>query len=210
MSGRMGSAIEQTVRWYPGLLESNQNLMFMLKCRQFIEMVNGCDFDVSFYSIQFVCPRGSCALWPIHFQSPISRGTVAGGQQTSVIQSTKTYQNGSSGSGSGSGLNGSGLISDILAVHQMDAEVDEEGVTTGAVKSNSSNNNNYAPMGVAVDSDCLMQHVNHVNNLLNVYDNNGAGGGGNDFMNDVEMENGHAVVGHVVSNSSNGKWGRDK
>lgn len=47
MSGRMGSAIEQTVRWYPGLLESNQNLMFMLKCRQFIEMVNGCDFDVS-------------------------------------------------------------------------------------------------------------------------------------------------------------------
>lgn len=47
MCGRMGSAIEQTVRWYPGLLESNQNLMFMLKCRQFIEMVNGCDFDVS-------------------------------------------------------------------------------------------------------------------------------------------------------------------
>lgn len=47
MSGRMGSAIEQTIRWYPGLLENNQNLMFMLKCRQFIEMVNGCDFDVS-------------------------------------------------------------------------------------------------------------------------------------------------------------------
>lgn len=47
MSGRMGSAIEQTLRWYPGVLESNQNLMFMLKCRQFIEMVNGCDFDVS-------------------------------------------------------------------------------------------------------------------------------------------------------------------
>lgn len=47
MCGRMGSAIEQTVRWYPGLLETNQNLMFMLKCRQFIEMVNGCDFDVS-------------------------------------------------------------------------------------------------------------------------------------------------------------------
>lgn len=47
MSGRMGSAIEQTLRWYPGVLETNQNLMFMLKCRQFIEMVNGCDFDVS-------------------------------------------------------------------------------------------------------------------------------------------------------------------
>lgn len=41
--GRMGQAIEQTARSYPGLLESNHNLMFMLKCRQFVEMVNGSD-----------------------------------------------------------------------------------------------------------------------------------------------------------------------
>lgn len=47
LSGRVGQAIEQTIRSYPGLLESNQNLLFMLKCRQFVEMVNGCDFDVS-------------------------------------------------------------------------------------------------------------------------------------------------------------------
>lgn len=45
--GRIGQAIEQTQRAYPGLLESNQNLMFMLKCRQFVEMVNGSDLDVS-------------------------------------------------------------------------------------------------------------------------------------------------------------------
>lgn len=45
--GRIGQAIEQTTRAYPGLLESNQNLMFMLKCRQFVEMVNGSDLDVS-------------------------------------------------------------------------------------------------------------------------------------------------------------------
>lgn len=42
----MGLAIEQTLRLYPGLLENNQNLLFMLKCRQFIEMVNGSDFEV--------------------------------------------------------------------------------------------------------------------------------------------------------------------
>lgn len=47
MSGRMGLAIEQTLRSYPGLLERNQNLLFMLKCRQFVEMVNGSDFEVS-------------------------------------------------------------------------------------------------------------------------------------------------------------------
>lgn len=46
MSGRMGLAIEHTLRSYPGLLENNQNLWFMLKCRQFVEMVNGSDFEV--------------------------------------------------------------------------------------------------------------------------------------------------------------------
>lgn len=50
MSGRMGLAIEHTLRSYPGLLENNQNLMFMLKCRQFVEMVNGSDFEVLHYS----------------------------------------------------------------------------------------------------------------------------------------------------------------
>ncbi|XP_058456696.1 ran-binding protein 9 [Malaya genurostris] len=71
LSGRMGQAIEQTVRLYPGLLESNQNLLFMLKCRQFIEMVNGSDFDLG----------GSTHTSPV---------------QTSVIQSTKSFQNGNS------------------------------------------------------------------------------------------------------------------
>lgn len=47
MSGRMGLAIENTLRSYPGLLENNQNLLFMLKCRQFVEMVNGSDFEVN-------------------------------------------------------------------------------------------------------------------------------------------------------------------
>ncbi|XP_058054146.1 ran-binding protein 9 [Anopheles bellator] len=70
LSGRMGQAIEQTIRLYPGLLESNQNLLFMLKCRQFIEMVNGSDFELG---------------------TPSSRTSPV---QTSVIQSTKSYQNG--------------------------------------------------------------------------------------------------------------------
>lgn len=44
----MGEAIETTQQLYPGLLESdsNTNLLFMLKCRQFIEMVNGTDSEV--------------------------------------------------------------------------------------------------------------------------------------------------------------------
>lgn len=51
MSGRMGQAIEQTLRSYPGLLENNKNLWFMLKCRQFIEMINGSDIEVFPYTL---------------------------------------------------------------------------------------------------------------------------------------------------------------
>lgn len=47
MSGKMSQAIEHTLESYPGLLENNKNLWFMLKCRQFIEMVNGSDVEVS-------------------------------------------------------------------------------------------------------------------------------------------------------------------
>ena len=43
----MGEAIEMTARYYPGLLEKNENLMFLLKCRQFIEMVNGTDSEMN-------------------------------------------------------------------------------------------------------------------------------------------------------------------
>ncbi|XP_048523507.1 ran-binding protein 9 [Dendroctonus ponderosae] len=46
LSGRMGEAIERTGRMYPGLLDSNENLLFTLKCRQFVEMVNGSDIEV--------------------------------------------------------------------------------------------------------------------------------------------------------------------
>lgn len=33
LSGRMGEAIERTTKLYPGLLDNNQNLLFVLKVR---------------------------------------------------------------------------------------------------------------------------------------------------------------------------------
>lgn len=47
LAGRMGEAIETTSRLYPGLFERNHNLLFLLKCRQFVEMVNGSDSEVN-------------------------------------------------------------------------------------------------------------------------------------------------------------------
>ncbi|XP_028391948.1 uncharacterized protein LOC114516621 [Dendronephthya gigantea] len=46
LAGRVGEAIEMTQKLYPGLLERNQNLLFSLKCRQFVEMVSGQDSEV--------------------------------------------------------------------------------------------------------------------------------------------------------------------
>ncbi|GBM39134.1 Ran-binding protein 9 [Araneus ventricosus] len=46
LAGRMGEAIQTTQTLYPNLLEQNPNLLFMLKSRQFIEMVNGTDSEV--------------------------------------------------------------------------------------------------------------------------------------------------------------------
>lgn len=46
VSGRIGEAIELTRALYPGLLERDLDLLFLLKYRQFVEMVNGSDSEV--------------------------------------------------------------------------------------------------------------------------------------------------------------------
>lgn len=52
LAGQIGQAIEMTNKLYPGLLQANRNLLFKLKCRQFIEMVNGTDSAVSSHSCE--------------------------------------------------------------------------------------------------------------------------------------------------------------
>jgi hypothetical protein len=46
LDGRVGEAIALTSKLYPGLLEFKPDLLFMLKTRQFIEMISGCDPEV--------------------------------------------------------------------------------------------------------------------------------------------------------------------
>ena len=43
LAGRIGEAISQTEHLYPHVLEESPNLMFALKCRQFIEMIREAD-----------------------------------------------------------------------------------------------------------------------------------------------------------------------
>ncbi|KAF4520497.1 hypothetical protein B566_EDAN004748 [Ephemera danica] len=74
LAGRLGEAIADTQRLYPGLLESNQKLLFLLKCRQFVEMVNGVDHPGTTLN-QVSTSRNSSNI-----------------SQTSVIQSTRSYK----------------------------------------------------------------------------------------------------------------------
>ncbi|XP_017259649.1 ran-binding protein 10-like [Kryptolebias marmoratus] len=73
LAGRVGEAIEATQQFYPGLLERNPNLLFMLKCRQFVEMVNGTDSEVHCLTVRSPKSQdsypGSPSLSPRHAAS---------------------------------------------------------------------------------------------------------------------------------------------
>ena len=45
LTGKIGEAIELTNKYYPSVLKENPNLLFALKCRQFVEMINGFELD---------------------------------------------------------------------------------------------------------------------------------------------------------------------
>ncbi|XP_022232193.2 ran-binding proteins 9/10 homolog isoform X2 [Drosophila obscura] len=82
-TGKMSQAIEHTLRSYPGLLETNKNLWFSLKCRQFIEMINGADIE-----------QGNNKVTATTQTMPTN--------QTSVIQSTKAFKHSKGGNSNNS------------------------------------------------------------------------------------------------------------
>lgn len=111
----MGEAIELTSRLYPGLLERDPNLLFALKCRQFVEMVNGSDSEIT-------------------QNSNIN--------QTSVIQSTKAYTKSSVNSNieemnMNNAMNGS--TEQQLVNGQIENDVDMEENVINGMKNNTEN-----------------------------------------------------------------------
>lgn len=66
LAGRMGEAIETTRELYPGLLDRSPDLLFTLKCRQFIEMVNGTDSQVVLMLQKKLLLQLSFKIWMDH------------------------------------------------------------------------------------------------------------------------------------------------
>ena len=58
LDGRVGEAIALTNRLYPDVLPDNPNLLFALKCRQFIEMINGIESGYEGHGSSF--SNGDC------------------------------------------------------------------------------------------------------------------------------------------------------
>ncbi len=91
----MGEAIETTQKLYPGLLERNANLLFMLKCRQFIEMVNGTDSEVRGSAMRSPRSRhGSGSNRSSPSMSPVHSHTIH--PRSSTTSATGTYSGSSS------------------------------------------------------------------------------------------------------------------
>ncbi|XP_067652546.1 ran-binding protein 9-like [Haliotis asinina] len=108
LAGRMGEAIDATQQLYPGLLERNPNLLFTLKCRQFIEMVNGTDSEVRGAAIRSPksrhssgSSRSSPSMSPVHYGcggNTLHPQRTSGGSGSSSPSrsSTKSHSSGSS------------------------------------------------------------------------------------------------------------------
>ncbi|KAK7159309.1 hypothetical protein R3I94_005594 [Phoxinus phoxinus] len=95
LSGRMGEAIETTQQLYPSLLEKNPDLLFMLKVRQFIEMVNGTDSEVRCLGGRSPKSQDSYPGSPRLFNSPVHKASSSQAYQTGL---DSNYCNGVSSS----------------------------------------------------------------------------------------------------------------
>uniref|UniRef100_A0A0P5NRF8 Ran-binding proteins 9/10 n=1 Tax=Daphnia magna TaxID=35525 RepID=A0A0P5NRF8_9CRUS len=143
LSGRMGEAIETTQTLYPTLLESRPNLLFLLKVRQFIEMVGGSDSEVRATTNRSPKSQnsGSPSMSPNYGGFGTSQGAHPSlrsrsrsrssspghsSVQTSVIQSTKAFSQ---------HLNGSSVAAPSSS--DMQEETDEDVEMNGASQNGS-------------------------------------------------------------------------
>jgi len=79
LNGRLGEAIRTTQQFYPDLLENNLELLFILRCRQFIEIVNGTEGE----SVPVGCSL-PCVRRPLRVQSTSQPGSAADSSVTTA------------------------------------------------------------------------------------------------------------------------------
>ncbi|CAK8675314.1 ran-binding protein 10-like [Clavelina lepadiformis] len=144
LTGRLGEAIETTQQLFPGLLARNPNLMFRLKVRQFIEIINGTESEVksltrnlsvsSSYNSPVMSPKHNCwnkssSSSPVSshngFSPPLQRSS---GQQAFRTSDQRAYAVTSSSAGvfSSSDLNNKDTPFKSVVSSTSDSESDME------------------------------------------------------------------------------------
>ena len=152
----MGEAIETTQKLYPGLLERNANLLFMLKCRQFIEMVNGTDSEVRGAAMRSPrsrhgsgSTRSSPSMSPVHHsaKSSSSAGTLSAGSSPSRIIPTKSHSAHTPVTSTSSGGSGSSTS------HNQEASSNKDNKDLHSVNETEMNSVNVAMNGATTSTD---------------------------------------------------------
>ena len=109
LDGRLGKAIRITQQFYPDLLENNLELLFALRCRQFIEIVNGTEgesvpVDCSLPCVRLALTESGCASdssfatgnvgSPVSHQSCDTPHRLTTSSQTTLTTDTDRLTNG--------------------------------------------------------------------------------------------------------------------
>ncbi|TNM97675.1 hypothetical protein fugu_013921 [Takifugu bimaculatus] len=171
LSGRMGEAIETTQQLYPNLLERNPDLLFMLKVRQFIEMVNGTDSEVRCLGGRSPKSQDSYPGSPRPFGSPshkpnssqpylsgTSQLNCCNGVTTNKSHSSSPHSHKSCPAGSGPSPPGSDLSlngsrsQQTISSSDVDMEVDH--FTNGVTESSSNGFLNGSSKHATEPEDC--------------------------------------------------------
>ncbi|GLD50676.1 ran-binding protein 9 [Lates japonicus] len=170
LSGRMGEAIETTQQLYPNLLERNPDLLFMLKVRQFIEMVNGTDSEVRCLGGRSPKSQDSYPGSPRPFSSPSHKASSSqpylpgfdtnccNGVTSNKSHSSSPHSHKPCPPGSGSALPASDISingsrsQQAITSNDVDMEVDH--FTNGVTESSSNGFLNGSSKHTAEPDDC--------------------------------------------------------
>jgi len=169
LNGSLGEAIELTYQLFPGILERNSNLLFALKVRQFIEMINQATSRTSSLSTdnsnEPIVNKSNNHTYNNHNHSENSSSSANG---VNVQNSTITTNNNHNSNTSSNNNEKSSINSDNN--HHNNSN-------------NNSNNNNAAISTMIVDSDDVSQATDGKSSFKNGFEN-GLGGHNQDYDND--------------------------
>lgn len=156
LTGRIGEAISQTQKLYPALLEHNTELLFILQCRQFIEIVNGTVGETAPADVRPLARHVRRTLRPCHGDRPSpvysnSSGTTSPSSQ--LIVDGASPQHSSTANGDHSNISGTELMPPALVVEKNAANVTNgESHTNGERHTSSSEINSMTGLTVSDSS----------------------------------------------------------